>query len=455
MKILTTEYENNCAAQTERELRFVPDNNQELCVLNIYPEERFQEIEGFGGAVTDAAGYVYSALSEKSRTELISAYFGSSGAGYTLGRCPVDSCDFSLETYCADGDPEDEALRQFSLSRAGLYAFPLLRDICAAQKDFAVMLSPWSPPEYMKSNGSRLRGGTLLEKYRKRWAEYLCRYIEQYRAQGFSVFALSVQNEPNAVQTWDSCQYTAQQELEFIRDFLAPALKAHSLTDIRLTVWDHNKERLFDRVDAICSDSCANAAVSAAGFHWYSGDHFEALELVRRKYPDKKLYFTEGCIEYSRFSSGAQLENARHYAREISRGICAGLNAFLDWNLLLDSEGGPNHKGNLCDAPLMADENGRLRYNLSYYYISHYSRHIHPGAVRLGTTRFCDGVEFCAARNPNGSIASVIMNSASEKKEYFVRCAGKMCAVEMPANSISTLIIEKDELYERQDNPTA
>ena len=359
-----------------------PDTaNREELILNLYPEELFQPFLGFGGAVTDSAAYVYSTLSPELRAEVIAACYSSDGLGYTLARSHIDSCDFSLESYCADSAATDAALEHFSLKRPGKYIFPMLDDIVKACPDLRLLLSPWSP-QYMKDNAKRTGGGKLRPEFRERWAQYMCRYALEYRKRGYDVFAMSVQNEPNAVQTWESCIYTPEEERDFLRGFLAPELRRQGLGDVVLTIWDHNKERLFDRVDAICSESEANACVGAAGFHWYGGDHFDALRLVRRKYPDKLLMFTEGCIEYSKGSHGAQTENAERYAREILHGFNAGLNAFFDWNLLLDMSGGPNHKGNYCDVPIMADaEQNLLKYNLSYSYIRHFSRYIRP--VRL------------------------------------------------------------------------
>lgn len=424
-----------------------PDTaNREELILNLYPEERFQPFLGFGGAVTDSAAYVYSTLSPELRAEVIAACYGSDGLGYTLARSHIDSCDFSLESYCADSAATDAALEHFSLERPGKYIFPMLDDIVKACPDLRLLLSPWSPPEYMKDNAKRTGGGKLRPEFRERWAQYMCRYALEYRKRGYNVFAMSVQNEPNAVQTWESCIYTPEEERDFLRGFLAPELRRQGLVDVVLTIWDHNKERLFDRVDAICSDPGANACVGAAGFHWYGGDHFDALRLVRRKYPDKLLMFTEGCIEYSKGSHGAQTENAERYAREILHGFNAGLNAFFDWNLLLDMSGGPNHKGNYCDAPIMADaEQNLLKYNLSYSYIRHFSRYIRPGAVRIGTTCYDNDLGFCAALDPDGSIAAVALNTSATGKKGFVRLHGELAEAFFPPHSITTLLIGGEE----------
>jgi glucosylceramidase len=370
-------------------------------------------------------------------------YFSEGGLGYVLGRCPIDSCDFALGNYSAMNDPNDLNLNSFTLERDAKYIFPLLNDALKETPSIKLTLSPWSPPAFMKSNGEKNNGGFLLPQYRKLWADYLCRYITEYRKMGYEVFALSVQNEPNAKQSWDSCLYTAEEEQIFIRDYLIDSIVKSQCEDVNLIVWDHNKERIFDRTETICSDEITNNAVGGVGFHWYSGDHFEALELVRRKYPDKLLIFTEGCIEYSKFSSDSQLKNAQMYAHEIIGSMNAGMNAFLDWNLFLDFEGGPNHVNNLCDAPIMLSENGLdVRYNLSYDYIGHFSRYIKPGARRIGFSRYTHQLEVTAFENTDGKIVVVILNPTQQAHSFYLRYNGNLCPVDAPLESISTLILE-------------
>lgn len=295
MRIITTTSDNEISSTRESTSGFAPDiGRRELNVLNIYPSERFQTFIGFGGAVTDSAGWVYAQLPGERRREFIEMCYGPTGLAYTLGRTHIDSCDFSTEMYCADGDESDDSLRHFDMDRCGKYVFPLLDDIMRERRELRLVLAPWSPPAYMKDNASRTGGGHLKSEYRGRWARYICRYAAELERRGYKIFALSAQNEPNAVQTWDSCLYSPADERDFIRGYLSPELRTAGLDGVKIIVWDHNKEMLFDRVDEICSDPGANAAVGAAGFHWYSGDHFDALRLVRRKYPDKLLIFTEG-----------------------------------------------------------------------------------------------------------------------------------------------------------------
>lgn len=447
MKLIQTSYFENKKETVYKDLVFSADvANQELKIINLYPTETFQEFLGFGGAFTESAGYVYSKMSAANKKKLIEDYFSENGLGYVLGRCAIDSCDFSLGNYSAMSDPADVTLSSFSLERDEQYILPLLDDALKVAQTIKLTLSPWSPPAFMKTNGEKNNGGSLLPEYRKMWADYLAKYITSYREKGYDIFALSVQNEPNAKQIWDSCLYSPEEEQLFIKEYLIDSLTARHCEDVNIVIWDHNKERLFDRTAQICSDETTRQAVGAVGFHWYSGDHFEALELVRRKYPDKLLIFTEGCIEYSKFSSESQLKNAQMYAHEIIGSLNAGMNAFLDWNLFLNLEGGPNHVDNLCDAPIMLDDaHDCIHYNLSYDYIGHFSKYIKPDAKRIGFSRYTNSLEVTAFQNPDGKIVVVILNMKPYEQSFYLRLNGNLCPVAAPAGTITTLIIEADE----------
>lgn len=152
------------------------------------------------------------------------------------------------------------------------------------------MLSPWSPPAFMKTNKDKNHGGRLKEEYRGMWAEYLCRFLEGYRKKGVTVKRISIQNGPAAVQIWDSCVYSAGEGKEFLRDYLYPALCAHGLTDLEIFIWDHNKERLLERaLETIDADT--DRMITGMAFHWYSGDHLEALQMAHEKFPKKSCCF--------------------------------------------------------------------------------------------------------------------------------------------------------------------
>ncbi len=378
MRQITTRYQNGKKAIETSEIHpQSQERDRERDLINLYPQVKYQKILGFGGAFTDSAGYVFHQMSDKLKQQVMDAYFSAQGLRYTLGRTTLDSCDFSLACYDSLGGKKDTTMECFDVSRAAQYTVPMiLRAQETAGCTIPLMLTPWSPPAWMKTNGSRLDGGELRQEYYDLWAEYICKFIKAYRARGVQVQMFSVQNEPKASQTWDSCQLSGTQEAQFIRESLEPALKKHGLQELRLLIWDHNKDRAYERACETLCDDDMRRLVGGIAVHWYSGDHFEALQLIRDHFPEQILVFSEACVEYSRFAGQSQLLNAQMYAHDLIGNLNHGLNAFLDWNLLLDEKGGPNHVGNLCEAPIMFDtQRGKLIYNLSYDYIGHFSKY--------------------------------------------------------------------------------
>lgn len=418
------------------------DDSVENEVLNIYEDIRFQRLEGFGGAITDAAGYVFSKLSEKQQDEMLTMYFDERHMGYNQVRIHMDSCDFSTHLYEADSDEQDEKLEKFSFADTEKYIIPLLD---AAQKKagkkLKIMLSAWSPPAYMKTNKSRVKGGKLKAEYRKRWAEYLCRYVEEFRERGYDVVRMTIQNEPKAVQVWDSCIFTAQDEKEFLRDYLAPTFREHGISDVEFFIWDHNKERVYERARDTIDDTTRDL-ISGVAFHWYSGDHFESLDLVRQIFPEKKLILSESCLEFRVYDRDGQNDNSEHLAHDMIGNLNHGMNGFYDWNLLLDADGGPNHVGNYCDAPYRFDlEKKELECRRCLKYDWHFAHFIKPGAVRLAGTRYTDCLDFTVWKNPDKTVVFVLLNRTAKKMISHIRFRGEDFVVESEPHSIMSGII--------------
>ena len=423
-----------------KEFAFLPDKEGvENHVVNLYPEITFQTMEGFGGAITDAAGYVYSLMKEDQKHQLMETYFSPEQMKYGIVRIHMDSCDFSTEMYEAMSDPSDRELKTFSFSRTEKYILPMLADAeNAAGKKLKLMLSPWSPPAFMKTNGERKHGGSLKPEYREFWADYICRYILEFRKRGYEVQRISLQNEPKAVQTWDSCIYTAREEKEFLRDFMYPALQKHDLCDVEVFIWDHNKERVYDRVRTIV-DSTTESMVQGAAVHWYSGDHFEALDLVRRRWPQMRLVVSESCIEYSKYDAADGIANAARLAHEIIGDLNHGVSAFYDWNILLDETGGPNHVGNLCQAPFLYDRSEKeLCPQPLLKAIGHFSRYLAPGARRIGFSRYTEQLELTAFQNPDGSCVAILLNRKDTPMPVVLRLNEQIASFTMPAQALAT-----------------
>lgn len=431
------------------------DAGREAQLLEIYRDVPLQKIRGFGGALTQAAATTYRAMSPENRELFLKACFSGDGLAYTLGRVPIGSCDFSSGNYSYCDAPGDAALESFSLAPDEAALFPFLDDIRAFRGgSLALLASPWSPPAWMKTNGDMCHGGELLPEYYGAWARYIVRYIRAARARGLDIRAVTVQNEPKAVQVWESCVYTAEQERRFLKENLRPALREAGLSDVKIIVWDHNKERAFARAREIFSDPDARAAADGIGFHWYSGDHFENVGLCARFFPEKERIFTEGCVELGAAppvgAEGAPVAPSRspwefgeRYAHDMIGNFNNGMNAFLDWNVLLDETGGPNHVGNFCGAPLIYDRNGaKLEFQPSYWIIRHFSACIPAGSQRVAHSCYTSALEACAFAAPDGGCAAVVLNRTEKAVPYFLKdvCSGGVAAFTAPPRSIATLL---------------
>lgn len=442
----TTVFTDGGTTKETYETSIIPDvKEQEMFVVNVYPQKKYQTIEGFGGALTESSGYTLARMSEAKRREVVEAYYGKDGIGYTLGRVHMDGCDFALGNYCAVQNKDDPSFGDFSLERDGKYVQPLIKMVeKALGHPASLLLSPWSPPAFMKETGVRNGGGHLKKECYQSYADYIVKYITEYKKLGIPISCMTVQNEPLAVQTWDSCEYTPGEEKEFLRDYLYPALQNNGLGDIEIYIWDHNKERVYERACEIV-DETTKDMVSGVAFHWYSGDHFETLQMVREDFPDLKLIHSEGCVELTRsdISAGSDMEQAARYAHDIMGNLNHGMNSWYDWNIVLDEQGGPNHVGNFCNAPIICDTTTDTpEYKPMFHAIAHFSKYIKPGAVRIGCSSFSKDLEVTAAQNPDGTNVLVLLHSGAQRKMVQLRTEGKFTRLLVPGNSISTVVLE-------------
>ena len=417
-------------------LEAIEDSKKENSLINIHPHIEYQEIKGFGGAFTEAASTTLDKLSKENREKIIRMYFDKeTGIGYNLGRVHINSCDFSLGNYtCVDEG--DETLESFQINRDKSSIIPMIKDAMQYGK-IDMLASPWSPPAYMKTTNMMNKGGELKEEYYDLWAEYFVKFINAYKAEGIEIKSVTVQNEPKAKQRWDSCIYTAEQERDFVVNYLGPKMEE---LGVKLFFWDHNKERLIERADVMLDSELGKKYVEGIAFHWYSGDHFEELEMFHKSYPDKELIFSEGCYEYS-YGMMDTIKIGEKYAHDMIGNFNNYCNGFIDWNLLLNEKGGPNHVGNFCDSPIMADtENDEVFVHDSYYYIGHFSKYVKQGAKRIGSSKFSDKIETVAFKNPDGSIISIVLNRTDDDVEFSFKIKGQLINTKAEAHSIATYI---------------
>lgn len=444
MKVIQTAQGTSDRLSEVQSSQLQPDmNGTENELLNLYTDVKYQEIEGFGGAFTEAAAVTLARMSPEHQQEILQAYFHPErGIGYSLCRTHINSCDFSLGNY-SYVDDHDETLASFDIAHDQARLIPMIQ--CAMQVEnasFRLLASPWSPPGWMKTNGQMNEGGELLPAFRQAWATYYAKYIHAYQNTGIPIWAVSVQNEAKAVQRWDSCVYTAEEERDFVKFHLGPTLEREGLSDVHILIWDHNKERVYERARTAFADADAAKYIWGTAFHWYSGDHFGGLDAVHHQFPNKKLLFTEGCVENGvKLGTWSTGERYGHHIIGDMNHWCCG---WIDWNLLLDEQGGPNHVGNYCDAPIIADgEQDEVIYESSYYYIGHFSKFVRPGAVRIGHSIYTDQLECVAFENPDSSLAVIVMNRTDKDIPFKLRLDDELANGFSLAHSIQTLVLHK------------
>ena len=388
----------------------------EMRLIKVYPQCKHQSVIGFGGALTESSAYVFSKMPPKSQEQFLNLYFGKGGNDYSFCRLVIQSCDFSLSSRSYLDSGSDSELSSFSIDEDRRYVIPLIHAALRKNPDIAFLASPWSPPAWAKTNRNMCYGGRLRRSKYEIWAKIIARYVEEYGKEGIHIGWVTVQNEPQARQTWESCIFKANQEIAFAGEFLRPALDAAGLNKVRILIWDHNKERILERAVASVESDKAEA-IDGVAFHWYSGDHFEALAESRRVIgPQRDLIFTEGCEAFSAGDHSRDISYAEHYARELIGDLNAGSNGILDWNIVLDDQGGPNHVGNFCDAPVMYDaEEDILDIRLSYYYLGHFSRFIRPNARRVLVSSFTKDLMTCGFDNNDGTIVVIVLNTSESE----------------------------------------
>jgi glucosylceramidase len=416
----------------------------------VNPGKSFQTLLGIGGAITDASAEVFARLPPDKQQEFLTAYYDRDrGIGYSLCRTPIHSCDFSSGsyTYIEEGD---KALETFSIAHDQAYKIPLIKKATeAAGGSLLLYASPWSPPAFMKDNNNMLQGGKLLPEYADSWAHYYAKFIKAYQAEGMPIWGITIQNEPMAVQRWESCIWTAEEERDFLKNHLGPTLEQEGLGDKKIVVWDHNRDLINHRANTIFEDPEAARYAWGIGFHWYEtwagGEPmFSNLGNIKESFPSKNLLFTEGCQEGFREDLYQHWPHAERYGRSIINDFNNGTVGWTDWNILLDQRGGPNHVGNYCFAPIHGDTDaGELIYTPTYYYIGHFSKFIRPGAKRISTVSSRSHLLSTTFVNEDQSMVSVVMNQSDEAIGYKLYVgAAQAISLNIPAHAIQTIVTQ-------------
>ena len=406
--------------------------NLEMNVIQIYSDVEKQDWLGMGAALTQSSNDNFLKLSREKQEELLSDYFSLKGLNYDYLRLPIGSCDFSSYSYSYVNKQD---FSDFSLEEDEEHIFPMLNKIKEV-KDVTCLATPWSPPSIWKKHKNMYKGDTLKKEYYSSYAKYLVKYIEQMKSRGVNISYLSMQNEPFAKQTWESCVWTLEEQKEFINEYLIPELR-NSKVETKLLLWDHNKEDLYRVTKELYE---GQEEVAGVCFHWYSGGHFEQLSLILEKYPKILLVESEMCTGYSTYSEEEWTKDASYYLKEIINNINHGMNLWFDWNLFLDYHGGPNHKNNYCKSPIILneEENDYIKTPI-YYFLKHIA--VIPKSSKVVFSSSYSTDLLCVAMKHEEELYVVIFNQGWDSKKYHLVFNNLVIDDELNGCSVVTYIL--------------
>lgn len=444
--------------------------------IQLKPDVFFQKINGFGGAMTEASAHLLLHLDEEARNEVVKAYFSDEGAKYSLVRTHINSCDFSLNSYAYLENEEDSLLEEFSVDEDLNDIIPMLK---LAQEHssggFKILASPWTAPPYMKDNRSWF-GGKLLRNYYSNWAKYFVKYIQSYEDYGLPIWALTVENEPMGNDSnWESMHFSPEEMATFVKGYLYPEISSLN-SPPKLYIYDQNKgEELVNWSNYLLKDSTLRSMVEGTAVHWYSST-FEVFEesLQKTHYlaPEKDIIHSEACIDAEKpvwdkdewyweknatdwgWDWAAEEDKVHHpkyapvsrYANDIIGCMNNWVSAWIDWNMVLDPEGGPNHAKNWCIAPVIADTTKNEVYKTPLYYVmAHFSRFIPPNSNRIEWSSDTTDLKMTAFKTPDEKVVLVIFNEQIESYDYTINLVDKEYSNRIEARAIQTIVINTQE----------
>jgi glucosylceramidase len=448
------------------------DSQSDPIKLKIVPDEKYQTITGFGGSFTEASAYLLNKLGTENRQKVLEAYFGDSGARYSLTRTHMNSCDFSLSNYSYAAVEGDKMLENFTIDEDRDDLIPMIKDAMAVSSEgFKILTSPWTAPPWMKDNND-WRGGKLLPEYYDTWALFFSKYVDAYKEEGIDIWGFTVENEPlGNDNNWESMHFSPEEMTLFVKNHLGPKLEADGKGDLIILGYDQNREHLKEWVDAMFDTEENGKYFNGTAVHWYASTyHFfpEELQYAHQKAPGKHLIQSEACVDaevpkwrddnwyWSKEATdwgwdwAPEDQKPMHpkyvpvyrYARDIIGCMNNWVDGWIDWNMILDRQGGPNWFKNWCVAPVIVDpDNDEVYFTPIYYTMSHFSKFIRPGATRIGFDLSDATLQVTAAQNPDGSIAVVVFNPGETAKSVELMLADKSIVIPISARAIQTAVV--------------
>ncbi|WP_272149722.1 glycoside hydrolase family 30 protein [Tenacibaculum aiptasiae] len=443
-----------------------------LSKISINPEKKYQTITGFGGSFTEASAYLLNKLSKKNRNKVLQAYFGKEGANYSLTRTHISSCDFSLSNYTYAPVAEDMELEYFSIAEDKEDLVPMIKDAMSiSDEGFKIIASPWTAPPWMKDNNHWV-GGKLLPKYNDSYALFFSKYLKAYKKEGIDIWGVTVVNEPHGNgNNWESMHFSPKEMTDFVQYHLGPKLEKEGLEKVKIFGYDQNRDGLKEWVDEMYKDENSSKYYAGTAIHWYEStvDYFpKALKYAHEKAPNKYLIQTEACVdsEAPKWKDDAwywskeatdwgwdwapEHQKSWHpkyvpvyrYARDIIGCLNNWVDGWVDWNMVLNKQGGPNWFKNWCVAPVIVDEEADEVYLTPIYYtLAHFSKYIRPKAVIIDSQTNDAQVMVTAALNPDKTISVILFNPTQEKKQFTIELNNKTKSISIGKQAIQTIII--------------
>ena len=457
-----------------REIQPVSESENPI-EIKILPGEKYQTITGFGGSFTESSAYLLNQLSQKNRELILNAYFGSDGAQYSLTRTHINSCDFSLRNYSYAPLKNDKELKSFSIDEDRDDIIPMIKEAMdISEEGFKILSSPWTAPPWMKDNDSYV-GGKLLPEYYETWALFFSKYLEAYKKEGIDIWGITVENEPlGNGNNWESMHYTAREMADFVQNHLGPQLKA-DYPEVKILAYDQNRgHELIEWAETIYGNKEAAKFFDGFAIHWYAStyDYFpKSLNVTHELAPDKYIINSEACVDsevpkwkddawyWSKEATdwgwdwAAEKDKYKHpkyvpvyrYARNIIGSLNNHVDGWIDWNMVLDTQGGPNWFKNWCVAPVIVDpDKDEVYFTPLYYTLTHFSKFIRPEAVRIGFNNTDESLMITAALNPDGSIAVIVLNMNEEPKVLKLNLGEKSTSFRISAQAVQTIVIKSE-----------
>ncbi|MBI4893130.1 MAG: glycosyl hydrolase [Acidobacteria bacterium] len=398
------------------------------------PSRKCQEVLGFGASLTDSACYMLHQLEAGARESLMRELFHPSGMGLSVGRVPIGSSDYARKTYSYSEDGPDPGLKRFSIDHDREYILPVLREARAMNPGLFLLGSPWSPPAWMKANGSML-GGCIQPRHFAVYAKYFSRFLDAYAAAGVPVNAVTIQNEVDTEQDgrMPSCLWAQEYEMGFVADHLGPLLeREHPGT--RIWILDHNYS-LWGRAICELDDPRVAKYVDGVAWHGYVGNA-ASMTRVHDAHPDKHAYWTEGGSD---FDDPQYETNWAKWGATFAAILNNWSRCVVGWNLALDEAGMPNIGPFHCGGMVTIDSKTKeIKRSGLYWAMAHHSRAIARGARRLESSTTLDGLAQVAFENLDGTRAVVLTNSAGPRS-IVLRISGMEAEVALNGNSVTTL----------------